>query len=57
MDKEEKKENIKNEKSIIKIYQSNSSKILQKIKDETNNSIHIQLIIYMILLNLKTQIT
>ena len=57
MDKEEKKENIKNEKSIIKIYQSNSSEILQKIKDETNNSIHIQLIIYMILLNLKTQIT
>ena len=57
MDKEEKKENIKNEKSIIKIYQRNSSEILQKIKDETNNSIHIQLIIYMILLNLKTQIT
>ena len=37
MDKEEKKENIKNEKSIIKIYESNSSEILQKIKDEINN--------------------
>ena len=37
MDKEEKKEKIKNEKSIIKIYESNSSEILQKIKDEINN--------------------
>ena len=39
MDKEEKKENIENEKSIIKIYESNASEILQKIKDETKNSI------------------
>ena len=39
MDEEDKKANIEDEKSIIKIYESNASEIIQKIKDETLNSI------------------
>lgn len=39
MNEEDKKANIENEKSIIKIYESNESEIIQKIKDEILNSI------------------
>ena len=39
MDEEDKKANIEDEKSIIKIYESNESEIIQKIKDEILNSI------------------
>ena len=39
MDEEDKKANIENEKSIIKIYESNASDIIQKIKDEAKNGI------------------
>ena len=39
MDEEDKKANIEDEKSIIKIYESNESEIIQKIKDEILKSI------------------
>jgi len=37
MEEEEKKANVKNEKSLIKIYESNASSVIQKIRDEYGN--------------------
>ena len=37
MEEEEKKANVQNEKSLIKIYESNASSVIQKIRDEFGN--------------------
>ena len=38
MEEEEKKANLENEKSLIKIYESNASSLIQKIRDEYDSN-------------------